>query len=219
MTPVKLINEGITMTDSSNTSSLKENIAITSVRQRALVTKALVAGSGAVGKTTLVRVLKEGQPLDKSNITQEYHRTPFLELETVKVEREGGTGSSGIYLLVDVAGQLDLPIHALRDFSRLALGSVELVILVFSAEDLQSLLDLKDWISLIKIQYREVPGKTLKFVLVMNKCDLESCIDFGLVSKFIESEPMIVKYIELSCTNGKGIPELQSWLFENVAAE
>ena len=181
------------------------------------MTKALVAGSGAVGKTTLVRVLKDGQALNQSNHTQEYHRTPFLELETVKVERVGGTGSCGIFLLVDVAGQLDLPIHALRDFSRLALGSVELVFLIFSAENVQSLLDLKDWVSLIKTQYKEVPGKTLKFVLIQNKCDLGNCIDSELVSAFLASEPLVSMYFEVSCMSGEGIPELQSWLVENVS--
>jgi GTPase SAR1 family protein len=183
------------------------------------VTKALIAGSGAVGKTTLVRVLSDGQPLNKSNSIQEYHRTPFLELETVKVERIGGTSSKGTYLMVDVAGQLDLPIHALRDLGKLALGGVDLVMLVFSADDIQSLFDLLNWVSLIKEQHEEFPGKPLKFVLIMNKCDLGSCIDSILVRRFIEIEPLIAEYFELSCVNGKGISELQSWLVENVAED
>jgi len=205
------------MVNTSNSPPVKENIAITPISRTTHVTKALVAGSGAVGKTTLVRVLKDHQSLSHSNHTQEYHRTPFIELETVKVERVGGTGSSGIFLLVDVAGQLDLPIHALRDFSKLALGSVELVFLIFSAENVQSLLDLKDWVSLIKTQYKEIPGKTLRFVLIQNKCDLGSCIDSGLVSQFMEAEPMVSMYFQVSCMSGEGIPELQSWLVENVS--
>ncbi|TFG30911.1 hypothetical protein EU528_07575 [Candidatus Thorarchaeota archaeon] len=207
------------MANTSNTPPVKETATHAPILPRSHVTKALVAGSGAVGKTTLVRVLRDGQPLNESNVNKEYHRTPFIELETIKVERIGGTGSRGIFLLVDVAGQLDLPIHALRDLSKLALGGVELVILVFSAEDIQSLLDLKDWVSLIKTQYKEVPGKTLQFVLVMNKCDLGSCMDPELVARFIESEPMISEYFELSCANGEGISELQSWLVENVSGE
>jgi GTPase SAR1 family protein len=205
------------MGNTSNSPPLKENIAVPRLKQGPQITKALVAGSGAVGKTTLVQVLRDNKSLKASNQTQEYHRTPFIELETVKVERVGGTGSSGIYLLVDVAGQLDLPIHALRDFSRLALGSVELVFLVFSAENVQSLLDLKDWASLIKTQYKEVPGKTLQFILIQNKTDLGNCIDSGLVTKFMESEPMISMYFEVSCMSGDGIPELQSWLVENAS--
>lgn len=198
---------------------MEENVTFAPAAGKSRLTKALVAGSGAVGKTTLVRVLKEGKSINESNSTQEYHRTPFLELETIKVERVGGTGSSGIYLLVDVAGQLDQPIHAIRDLSKIALGSVELVFLIFSAENLQSLLDLRDWVSLIKTQYKEVPGKELKFVLIMNKCDLGSCFDSELVSRFIQSEPMISGYFEVSCKSGDGISELQTWLVKNVTSE
>ena len=206
------------MGNTSNAPPLKEEVTIEPTESKLQVTKALVAGSGAVGKTTLVRVLRDSQSLQQSN-QAEYHRTPFLELETVKVERVGGTGSTGIYLLVDVAGQLDLPIHALRDFSRLALGSVELVFLIFSAENLQSLFDLTDWVTLIKTQYKEVPGKSLKFILIQNKCDLGNSIDAELVSRFIESEPLIVKYFQLSCLSGEGISELQSWLVNNVSTD
>ena len=82
---------------------------------------------------------------------------------------------------------------------------------------MQSLLDLRDWVALIKTQYKEVPGKTLKFILIMNKCDLGCNIDSELVSRFIDSEPLITRYFEVSCMSGDGIPELQSWLVDNVS--
>jgi len=194
-----------------NTPHLKDQTKSASTGQRrAGVTKILVAGSGAVGKTTLLQVLKDNRPLEITNLSQEYHRTPFLNIETISVERIGGTGSRGIFLMVDVAGQLDLPIHALRDFSNLALGSVEYVMLMFSADNLQSLLDLKDWVSIIKTQHSM--KQSLQFVLIMNKCDLDSCIDKGLVDQFVESEPMIVASFQVSCRNGEGLDELQQWL-------
>ena len=204
------------MANTTNSPYLEDNTAVSPVGQRTPITKILVAGSGAVGKTTLVRVIKEGKSLDNSNVSGEYHRTPFIEIETIGVEKIGGTGSRGIFLLVDVAGQLDLPVHALRDFSNLAMGGVELVFLIFSAENLQSLLDLKDWVSLVKTQHKEKPGKTLQFLLIMNKCDLGRCMDHGLVEKFMESEPMIAGYFELSCKTGEGLKELQAWLVSNV---
>jgi len=83
------VNEDYTMEKTSNSPPVKENMTITPVALRTEVTKALVAGSGAVGKTTLVRVLKDCKSLNQSNHIQEYHRTPFIELETVKVERVG----------------------------------------------------------------------------------------------------------------------------------
>ncbi len=181
------------------------------------VMKILVAGSGAVGKTTLLRVLKDNKPLEMTTITNEYHRTPFLNIETVGVERIGGTGSRGIFLMVDVAGQLDLPIHVLRDFSTLALGSVEIVLLMFAADNLQSLLDLRDWVSIIKTQHN---GRTpLQFVLIMNKSDLSMNMDAGLVKQFLESEPMTTAYFEVSCMNGQGIGEFKSWLVKHAAEQ
>ncbi|MHA1906775.1 MAG: Rab family GTPase [Candidatus Thorarchaeota archaeon] len=200
------------MANTTNSPSLEDKTTVTTLEQESKVTKVLVAGAGAVGKTTLVRVLRDDKPLDCSFISQEYHRTPFIELETVKVDSIGGTGSKGIFLMVDVAGQLDLPIHALRDFSKLALGSVEMVLLVFSADNLQSLLDLKEWVALIKTQYKEVPGKNLQFVLIMNKSDLERNIDPSLISAFMDSEPLISGYFELSCKNGNGLGEVQACL-------
>ncbi len=203
------------MTNSMNTPQLKDKVkSSSSLSLRNGVTKILVAGSGAVGKTTLLQVLKDNKPLEITPLSQEYHRTPFLNIETISVERIGGTGSKGIFLMVDVAGQLDLPIHALRDFSNLALGSVELVMLMFSADNLQSLLDLRDWVSIVKTQHN---GKRpLQFVLIMNKCDLESSIDRGLVEQFMVSEPLTAAYFEVSCMDGQGLDELQQWLVETT---
>ncbi len=181
------------------------------------VMKILVAGSGAVGKTTLLRVLKDNKPLEITPLSDKYHRTPFLNIETVSVERIGGTGSRGVFLMVDVAGQLDLPIHALRDFSSLALGSVELVLLMFTADNLQSLLDLRDWVSIIKTQH--TGKKPLRFVLIMNKSDLGMNMDAGLVRQFLESEPLTTAYFEISCMNGQGIEEFKSWLTRYAAEQ
>ena len=183
---------------------------ISTTRPKSHVTKILIAGSGAVGKTTLLQVLKNNELLGSPNISQEYHRTPFLNLETISVERIGGTGSKGIFLMVDIAGQLDLPIHALRDFPKVSLGSVELVMLIFSADNLQSLLDLKDWISLVKVQHKG--AQQLSFVLIMNKCDLDRSMDTGLVQQLMASEPQIESYFEISCRDGQGVKKLQSWL-------
>jgi len=204
------------MANTTNSPYLEDHTSIAAMEQGSQVTKILVAGSGAVGKTTLVKVMKEGKSLESLNSPLEYSRTPFIEIETIGVESIGGTGSKGTFLLVDVAGQLDLPLHALRDLSRLALGGVELVILVFSAENLQSLLYLKNWISTIKTQYQERPGKSLQFLLLMNKCDLDRCVDHHLVAGLMEAEPLIAGYLELSCKTGEGIKELQSWLVANV---
>lgn len=183
------------------------------------VIKVLVAGSGAVGKTTLVRTLQKGEPLAESDSVSAYHRTPFINLETIGVERIGGTGSKGVFLMVDVAGQLDAPIHALRDLSDIAIKGVDLVLLLFAADNLQSLLDLRDWASIVKSQYVENPSKSLRFVLIMNKSDLDRSIDPGLVEQFMKSEPLAEAYFEISCLDGQGVNNLKDWLVEYIATK
>jgi GTPase SAR1 family protein len=179
------------------------------------VTKILVAGSGAVGKTTLVKALKSGLSLEGKGSEQEYHRTPFLELETIKAQDLGSGESSLVLLMVDVAGQLDSPIHAIRDLSKIAIKNVNLVLLLFAADNLQSLLDLKEWVMLVKTQTLEYSDNPPRFVVVMNKNDLDWNIDPILVERFIESEPLIVNYFGISCKTGQGLKEFSEWLVNN----
>jgi len=91
------------MANTTNSSSLEDKATVSSLDEESKVTKVLVAGSGAVGKTTLVRVLRDDTTLDGGSIPQEYHRTPFIELETVRLESIGGTDSKGISLSLGVS--------------------------------------------------------------------------------------------------------------------
>jgi small GTP-binding protein len=190
-----------------------------SSNRRSEVTKILVAGSGAVGKTTLVKVLKNGLSLERQGSDHEYHRTPFLELETIRAQELGCGDSSVVLLMVDVAGQLDSPIHAIRDLSKLTITNVNLVLLLCAADNLQSLLDLKEWVSLVKTQNLNQSGKYPRFVIVVNKNDLEINVDLSLVKKIIESEPLIVDHFEISCKTGRGLKEFSAWLVENARNE
>ncbi len=188
-------------------------------RERTRVTKVLVAGSGAVGKTTLVKVLKFGQGMDESQTDQKYNRTPFLELETIPVAKwEGsGSGSPGSILMVDVAGQLALPLHALRDLTSIALDHLSLVLLVFSADNMQSLIDLKDWMELVKSHFKDRTNETPQFVLLMNKCDLPPVMDRALIEHIRSADPSIIAYFETSCKTGMGISELTVWLAKRMS--
>ncbi|MHA2210952.1 MAG: hypothetical protein ACXABV_17495 [Candidatus Thorarchaeota archaeon] len=57
-------------------------------RKKLPIRKVLIAGSGAVGKTSLVKVMKHNLSLSGiEDDTTQYHRTPFVELETVRVKR------------------------------------------------------------------------------------------------------------------------------------
>ena len=74
------------------------------VRSRTKVKKVLIVGSGAVGKTSLLKVLRENKALEENNHDLKYHRTPFLEFETLDASDiiEGMKGTLQIY---DTAGQ------------------------------------------------------------------------------------------------------------------
>ncbi len=177
-----------------------------------------MAGSGAVGKTSLLMVLKNGKSLQElGNNTLEYHRTPFLEIDAFKVLNEGGNLEHS-YLIYDISGQLNLPVHALKELKQLTLGGVDIIFLIFANNNLQSLLDLKEWLKIIESS-SDINEKDLSkppyYVLIKNKIDLESNIDEALVKMVLENEPRIIKYFEVSCKTGEGIPELMTWLKEN----
>ena len=104
--------------------------------------KILILGSGAVGKTTLLKVLKIGKSLNQlDNGELNYHRTPFLELDTLSARGLIKDEVQGSFQIYDVAGQFDQPFHPLKDISHSVLGHVDLIVLVYAMNNLQSLLD------------------------------------------------------------------------------
>ena len=175
------------------------------------IRKVLIAGSGAVGKTSLVRVMKHNLPLSGiDDDTTAYHRTPFVELETVRIKR---SAKEGVFQMVDVSGQLDSVIHPLRDISRVAMGSVSVVLLMFSGRNVQSLLDLSQWIETLTDYYSKIPSRKVPdFVLLKNKADLHDDIDQTLIDAVMNCNSRICKYHELSCLTGEGVKEMIDWL-------
>jgi small GTP-binding protein len=168
-----------------------------------------LAGSGAVGKTSLLKVLKGNIPLQSCDESLEYHRTLFLECEQLKTEQY-----QGIFQVYDIAGQLDLPIHAIRDTPRTVLGKVDLVLLIFANNNVQTLLDIQEWFQLIKEYYEKNNESYPSFILVNNKMDLDRTFDMELIETVKEQED-IKEYFEISCLNGEGISNLKKWLEES----
>jgi tRNA U34 5-carboxymethylaminomethyl modifying GTPase MnmE/TrmE len=72
---------------------------------------------------------------------------------------------------------------------------------------------------LVKTQNLNQSGKYPRFVIVVNKNDLEINVDLSLVKKIIESEPLIVDHFEISCKTGRGLKEFSAWLVENARNE
>lgn len=175
--------------------------------------KLLIAGPGAVGKTSLLKVLSSGKPLEELARNLEYHRTMFLEYETIDVD-------SGRFMVYDVSGQLELPIHALRELKDVIFPKIDLVLLVFAADNLQSLVQLNEWFQLISSAIRKEESKNnetqrVEFVLIKNKIDLTDSIDDFLVNQ-VRKNPNVVNYFEISCKTGEGVEALLKWLIEHL---
>ena len=201
--------------NSAEKASLSENTFTQTypvrIKERLAIRKVLIAGAGAVGKTSLVKVMKHKLPLPGfEDDTTAYHRTPFVELETVRVN---GSTQEGVFQMVDVSGQLDSVIHPLRDISRVAMGGVNVVLLMFSGNNVQSLLDLSQWIETLTDYYSKIRSRNMPdFVLLKNKADLSDDIDQTLIDAVMNCNPMICKYHELSCLTGDGVKEMIEWL-------
>ncbi len=213
-----MIELGLVDSESEKASSKesKRSKLLDQIKQKHKIRKVLVAGSGAVGKTSLVRVLKESKSLEEiSQENLEYHRTLFIDMEVVSASSLVTENAEGVIQVVDIAGQLDLPIHAIRDARRVALGSVDVILLVFASDNLQSLLDLNEWLELLYSYYRtESQEEEPEFVLIRNKSDLRNTVDSGLIEALLEGNSSIHSYFETSCMNGDGIQDLRTWFYE-----
>lgn len=186
------------------------------------VRKILLAGAGGVGKTSLVKVLSEGMSLtelEHLGNDLSYHRTLYLNLITVhasKLVEDNEKG--GKFVFFDVAGQLNQPLHAITDTTKSTMGAVDLIMLVFDGNNMQSLMELGDWIETIKNSYEntdEIPN----FVVVKNKLELPSNIDPMLIETFVNSELKIIGYFEISSLMGQGLEEFQGWLVDYYFGE
>ncbi|MHA1973709.1 MAG: GTPase domain-containing protein [Candidatus Hodarchaeales archaeon] len=179
--------------------------------------KILIVGSGAVGKTSLLKVLKNGKTLSELSKSElQYHRTPFMELDTVDASGLIQSDVKGIFQIYDVAGQIDQPIHPLRELSRTVLGNVDLILLVIANDNVQSLLDLAQWIAIMNTHLSDSPTK---FILVNNKQDLHGSIDETLLQNLLTNEQRIVKSFRVSCMTGMGIDDLKSWIVNRYFQE
>ena len=176
------------------------------IKEKQSLRKLIVIGSGAVGKTSLIKVLKANKPLIEFEENFEYHRTLFLELEQIET-----MNGNGVFQIFDLAGQLNLPIHASRDIPRCAFGQVDLVLLFFASDNTQSLLDLQQWINLMQEYYIGVKEALPPFVLVKNKNDLENSFDESLLN-ILKGLEEIKNYFEISCLTGEGVEDLKNWI-------
>ena len=130
------------------------------------IRKILVLGSGAVGKTSLTKVLKSQIPLKDMEGDCDYKRTLFVEIDQFKTEDKTGT-----FQVIDLAGQLGLPIHATRDNPRFVFNAVDLICYVFATDNAQSLIDLSEWVGIVNVFNNKRNEEVQLFILLRKKVD------------------------------------------------
>lgn len=187
------------------------NQVIHTIKLHNTLKKIVIVGSGAVGKTSLLQLLTKS---DDSNFALEtnYERTPFMNIDSKKIENKENN-IIGHLQFYDLAGQKNLPIHALKDFSKLILGHTDVILLVFANNNLQSLLDLKSWYEMINEGFKqETFNSNCKFILINNKIDLTSNIDETMLGAFSEADQRFKGVFKVSCKTKEGIKTLSNWL-------
>lgn len=154
--------------------------------------KVVVAGDGAVGKTSLIRRYCEGKFAGSRVMTI------GVDFQTKRVELPTGPVKLSIW---DMAGQERFA--AMRSgFYRGSRASA----LVFDLGNFDSLTHLDAWrAEILKV----LPAQ--KFVLVGNKLDLPRAVPDKTARGY--AEQIGAAYIETSAANGAGVPAL----FENLA--
>jgi small GTP-binding protein len=158
----------------------------------------VILGDGGVGKTTLLRVLKNTE--GNANIFNT-RKTAFLEVETVKLETDE-------ILFYDLAGQ-DSTAHPLEVLPDLVLKNASLILLAFSLDRFSSLNNLQNWFKKIKNYYDKRKLDMPDIILIGTKSDLKKRIDDGLIKIILSNVAEIIDYIPISSYTGQNIENLK----------
>jgi small GTP-binding protein len=157
-----------------------------------MVLKVVVAGDGAVGKTSLIRRYCEGK-FEHTRVA-----TIGVDFQTQTVELPERTVKLSIW---DMAGQERFAVVR-AGFYR---GS-RAAALVYDVTEPQTLADLERWREEVLTAVQEQP-----FLVVGNKIDLERIVSEEQGKAFADSIGAL--YLETSALTGSGVP----WLFQGLA--
>lgn len=153
--------------------------------------KVVVAGDGAVGKTSLIRQYCEGR-FEASRVA-----TIGVDFQTKLVQIRGRAVKLSIW---DMAGQ----IHFQSVRRGLYRGS-RAAALVYDLTAPASFGNLAQWYEEIR---QVVPGQ--RFLVVGNKCDLPLAVEDTAVKTFAQS--IHAPYVQTSALTGEGVEKLFKYL-------
>jgi len=157
--------------------------------------KIVVAGDGAVGKTTVGKRIS-----GKFNINENLTMTPGVDFHNLKIQSYETIDCQ----IWDLGGQ-----EQFRYFQDDFFNSATVVVLVFAANMFHSFMNLKSWVSLISKELLE------KTYLIANKIDADNRSvpkEKGL--EFANKHNMT--YFEISALTGQGIEEFKEDLSKTI---
>ncbi len=186
--PIEIVKQGTQAVRNYFKELKKESVQL-------LHAKLLIVGNGEVGKTTLMKKLKDNQfkvKLGEEPSTHGINIVPW-ELSCRFNQNNAETVKINFW---DFGGQ-DI-YHATHQFF---LTKRSLYLFVWEARKEEESRSFDYWLNIIKLLSANSP-----VIVVMNKYDLRSkLID---EASFKEKFTNIVSFLQVSCVTGKGIPEL-----------
>jgi len=164
-----------------------------------IIGKVILAGDGAVGKTTLLNKF-----LGKTE--EEVKITVGLNIQSASYEIEGEREIKSILVFWDFAGQPQFRFFQ-QDFAK----NPFLVIFVFDLTRYKTLINIeKEWLPMFKNDGKDAINK----VLVGNKCDLGKTIQEDEIRRICGKYHM--KYFEVSAKTNKNVNELYKFIKKQI---
>ncbi len=159
--------------------------------------KIVLGGEGAVGKTTLARMLA-----GETNTDENIELTPGIEFHSLRIENEMSIDCQ----LWDLGGQTYF-----RQIQDSFFQSASIVILVFSVDRYNTFLSLDSWLEFIPQNIQT------KIFLIANKIDCDK--------RYVKTDDALefaksfnLKYYELSALTGIGVNEFKQNLIETIVS-
>ena len=193
------------------------------------IKKVVIAGDGAVGKTTTIAVLanyfqsrfestyfKSNQPVELEDIS----RTRLIDFHTLQINHND---TKEIFQIWDIQGQRftnpshKVPTNPLDLIPKIIIGHASLIILMFSLQDyasFQHLFEEGGWYESIK----EFIGKETNVLLVGNKSDLEQEVYDNIIEKTCSIYP-ISKFFSMSAIHGTNVQVLSEFIYNTLFSE
>ena len=157
--------------------------------------KIVIAGDGAVGKTSTAKRLAGNLKVNES-----LKMTPGIDFQSVKIESYKPIDCQ----LWDLGGQ-----EQFREFQDDFFEGATIIIMMFTVDRYSSFMNLKSWLSLIP------KNVDLTYFLLANKIDsLHRVVDRKHAIEFANAHYMT--YYEVSALTGQGFDEFKEDLFKTI---